>query len=661
MKKYNKYILRTIKVLMLSVFVASCSQDDVEQSMPLPDGQYPLDLTVSVEGMKSRAGGKDNWKDGDEIGVRIGSDKEIGRYTLNPDGSVNIEESANLLHWRTTSPATVQAWFPFEPQTDVSIADQSELSDFSSIDYLAATAENQNYKNTVGLTFKHQMAKVICVLRTLDSSVISDEELHNATVTFNGYTVATFAEGELSGDVFGKIVPIKNDRTHEALLVPADMAGQELFHIDFNVGGYDKSFSYIPGANCENLQPGKSYTFYVTLRRDKVVVNEISASWDGEAEEIFSEAIPLNVYFSDDLPEGFFDGYAEFSESFQGWDDEDECYKVKGNTFTISLTLDEDGGNFMKGFTVTEGIASVNRVRIENRHVFIFKVNTESVRLEYGDYMQVGDFLYTNGKWRPDIYNNTNVIGGGDVEDPEVSDSDLVDLNKNPNFGYGYDDNGEIWECIGVIFKVGPGNGDSVENYGGRLKTIHGYAVALHDVSVPAEIGNWGGGFDFLDEEMKFGVYDSYVYVYDGYTNTQNMLPIAIANKTLNDRQGEEAYWAFNRLNKYNETVKVPDYFSTWYIPSIGQLSDLYKFVGRRDRLVMAGGEELILSDVGIFPSNSVRFDSFGAKYWSSTQASRDAVWVFRFQTGQAAHSNKLGVSISSRSSLSRMRAVLTF
>ncbi|MDE6299863.1 MAG: fimbrillin family protein, partial [Muribaculaceae bacterium] len=168
MNKYNKYILQTIKALLLLGLVASCSQDDVEQNEILPAGQYPLDLTVSVEGMKSRASGKDNWKDGDEIGVRIGSDREVGRYALDKEGNVAIDKSTNILHWKTTSPATVKAWYPAEPQTDVSIANQSGLSDFSSIDYLTATAENQSYKNPVDLPFKHQMAKVRCVLNTQD-------------------------------------------------------------------------------------------------------------------------------------------------------------------------------------------------------------------------------------------------------------------------------------------------------------------------------------------------------------------------------------------------------------------------------------------------------------------------------------------------------------
>ncbi len=664
MNKYNKYILQTIEALLLSVLVASCSLDDVEQSLPLPPGQYPLDLTVSVEGMKSRALGKDSWTEGDEIGVRIGSDANLGRYTLNSDGSVNIDKSANLLHWKNTSSATVKAWYPSEPKTDVSIADQAKLSDLSSIDFLAATAENQSYKKAVGLTFKHQMAKVKCMLKSADTDEISSKELANATVTFNGCTVASFVEGELTGNYFGDISPIKSGNTYEALLVPADMRGKELFRINLKVRGYDKSFSYIPDDDYADLKPGTSYVFNVTLRRDKLVVNAISASWDGESEEISAESIPLNLY----LPKEFFDlldsGQLEISEHAKPSTEldreditpEDDKYLVDGNTFTISLTLDDDGENFIKGFNVIEGVASVNRVRLEDKHVFTFKANTESVRLEYGDYMQVGDYLYTNGKWRPDIVGLD--LSGNDDDDGEGESG-----NKNPSYGYGYDD-GEEWKCIGVIFKVGPGNGDTVENYDGRLETIHGYAVALHDAAAPDSIGNWGGCLDdgVRDAEAAIGLYYNFTDLYNGYTNTQKMLPIANDKKDKYDRFGEElAYWAFYKLNDYNETVEVPEYFSPWYLPSIGQLSDLYKFTGRRERLLKAGGEDFILSDVGIFPFGGPRFDLAGSKYWSSTQQTRDTVWVFRFQTGKPDKVTKLGVTPGSRYSLSRVRAVLTF
>ncbi|MDE6561120.1 MAG: fimbrillin family protein [Muribaculaceae bacterium] len=660
MDKYKINILRALAAILLGVGAASCSQEDFERGRALPAGQYPLDFTVSVEGLHTRANGKTAWNNGDKIGVKIGSDTEVGCYTLDSNGDVNYQKSEKILHWKTSASTTVKAWYPYAPQTNDSIKDQSKLSDFTSIDYLAATAENQSYKNTVGLTFKHQMAKVRCDLKSADVGIIPLDTLANAKVTFKGCTVASFVDGELTGSAFGDITPVKDYRSHEALLVPADMTGKELFRIDFKVGGYDKSFSYIPDGDFANLQPGTSYFFTVTLSRDEMVVNAISASWEGEKEDIISDQIPLKLYFSNDQTREIFENYAENVY----WDYGDECYKSQDNTFTISLTLDPDGENFMKGFNVTDGIVSVNRVRVEDRHVFTFKALSESVCLEYGDYVQPGDFLYSNGKWRPDIVGvDLNIGGNDDGENDEIDGEEVKGEsgNKNNFSGYGYEDS-ETWECIGVVFKVGPGNGDSPDNYD-MLETIHGYAVALHDVSAPDEIGNWGGSLEgnVKDAEAAIGLYDSFTDLYNGYTNTQKMLPIAAANTKAIDRFEEPAYWAFYKLNDYNKAVKVPESASPWYLPSIGQLYDLYKFSGRRERLLMAGGEEFILSDVGIFPPGSMKYDTFGAKYWSSTQHTRDMAWVFRFQGGKVDKLTKLGVSFSSRSSLSRARAVLTF
>ncbi|MDE5773812.1 MAG: fimbrillin family protein [Muribaculaceae bacterium] len=674
MKNYNINILHTLPALLFFVLVSSCSQDGLEQGIPLPAGKYPLDLTVSVNGMKSRADGKDKWKDGDEIGVRIGSDEEEGRYALKKEGNVDIANSANILHWKTTSPAKVKAWYPYEPQTNVSIANQSVLSDFSSIDYLVASSENQSYKNPVTLTFKHCMAKVRCVLRSANTKVISSDDLSKAAVTFKGSTVVSFAEGELTGSGLGEITSIKSNDTHEALLVPADMVDKELFRVDLNVGGYDKSFSYIPHGDYADLKPGRLYVYTVTLSRDKMVVSGITASWDGDEENVESKATPLNLT----VPENFYnpedddfyqDGDITISTNATEIDDYESYgmsrsdtgkkFSVEGSTFTITIRVkgDADRNNLMKGFVVKNGVVSVKRERKGDCHVFTYKMITENATLEYGDYMQLGDFLYSNGKWRPDIVGlNVGTGGnddvGGNDDDEGMGDDDDGEGesgNTDAGFGYGYDDDGEKWECIGVIFKVGPGNGDSPENYE-RLETIHGYAVALQDASALNEVGDWG-----LEEREEIEVYPQYTNLYDGYKNTKTILAKV---KSLTATTGA-SYWAFNKADSYNKTVELTDFPSSgWYLPSIGQLSDLYDFAGRRERIVRAGGKDFILSDRGLLPDNDV--DPIGAKYWSSTQASENNAWVFIFQ-GYGSRSNSKVSRRYNPFSRGRVRTVLTF
>lgn len=688
MMNYIINFFRTITASLLLVVLASCSQDVIDRFESLPPGQYPLGLTVSVEGMKSRADGNDYWLNASEIGVKIGEDSEVGRYEIDTNGNVDIANSANILYWKTTSPATVTAWYPAEPQTGVSIVDQSKLSDFSSIDYLAATAENQSYKNTVDLTFKHQMAKITCILTTGDKNAISEDQVKDAVVTFNGYTVASFVNGELTGSTHGDISPIKHNYTHEALLIPADMTGKELFRIDINVGGYKKTYTYTP--TDPDLKGGNNYTYNIKLTRNGLEVEEITAVWNGNDDFVKSNRVPLQVFLPEDAEfidqldwdiklSGNVTSYEQWIENNPDqWPDEwpeGNLYLVDGSTFTITMPVTEE--YIMKGFTVSEGVCSVNRVRKvdpdygPDYHEFTFKMMTETARLEYGLYVQPGDYLYSNGEWRPDFIGEKNDSEGNNEDwDNEIG---FKESNWKAFSGYGYEEGDGEWECIGVVFKAGPGVGDSPDNYD-MLETIHGYAVALHDAAEPTEIGDWGN-----DRIEDIGVYPDITYRYDGYKNTQKILQDRIIVPVLDEYNlptGEEIeidkiddrwfiegewqyyYWPFRKVKEYNEAVKLPENVSSWYLPSIGQLSDLYYLGVRRERLLMAGGEDFLLTDVGLLPQEQA--DPWGAKYWSSTQSAIELAWVFRFQLGEVYRINKIWKRYNQKNR-SHVRAVLTF
>ncbi|MDE6716481.1 MAG: fimbrillin family protein, partial [Muribaculaceae bacterium] len=253
------HILLCFAALIGCSMAVSCSQDElgIDTGTPLPAGKYPLEFTASVDGMTTRAtSGKDAWTINDEIGVRIGNG-ETGRYKITKTNGTSLE-AVEPVYWLSDARATVTGWYPYEEQTNVSITDQSGLSDFKSIDFLTAS-DDYKFDDKVSLTFKHQMAKVRCVLKSADTDDISSKEVSQATVTFNGCTEASFAEGVLTGSAFGEIVPVKSNYTHEALLVPADMTGKELFRVNINVGGYDKSFSYTPSDSYAKLKPGTSY------------------------------------------------------------------------------------------------------------------------------------------------------------------------------------------------------------------------------------------------------------------------------------------------------------------------------------------------------------------------------------------------------------------
>lgn len=136
----------------------------------------------------ARSYGKDVWANGDEIGVRIGADGNIGKYVIGENNLAKPADDDQTIYWQNTDPADVMAWYPFDAQTDVDISNQSK--GFADYDFLAATAENQSYSNPnpVSLTFLHQMAKVCCTLVPGDGITADDLADKETKVSIFGFT-----------------------------------------------------------------------------------------------------------------------------------------------------------------------------------------------------------------------------------------------------------------------------------------------------------------------------------------------------------------------------------------------------------------------------------------------------------------------------------------
>ena len=288
--------------VLLCAGLASCSQDDIPgnpQGEPLPGGEYPLMLTASVDGIRSRAAGKDAWTDGDEIGVRIGTDGATGCYKLNADGTV--KEAATPVYWQNSAPATVKAWYPYADKKVVYIYDQSK--GYANYDFLTATAENQSYRTPATLVFKHQMAKVKYILKA--GFGITDAELVTAEVGIFGYYRASFIQGALTGEsVYGSTwyMPYATSSTEgEALLVPQNMAGKQFIRVKIgNTFCY-----YTPKAeeNAGNLVAGTVYTYTITVSAYGIEVKEVTGgTWSDSGSE--AAGILVAEYAAGDLKPG---------------------------------------------------------------------------------------------------------------------------------------------------------------------------------------------------------------------------------------------------------------------------------------------------------------------------------------------------------------------
>lgn len=383
MKRSKTQWLRSLAAAMLlGTAFASCSQDDMPQTggTPLPEGEYPLTLTARVDGMNTRATGKDEWADGDEIGVRIGTDGATGRYKLNEKGTV--KEAPTPVYWQSTAPATVTAWYPYTSQNGVDISDQSE--GFAAFDFLTATAPDQNYQSSVSLKFEHQMAKVSYTLKKGDD--VTDEELSGATVILMGNTTATFVNGVLSpadSENNGEITSCYDgtQKTGAALLVPQNMTDKPFIKVRIN----GKDFTYTPSTETAgNLQAGSHTTYTITVKKDRIEVTGISASsWNDEVTEGPAGKPVFRVY----LPDGH-EQTLTFSENVE---EKAGYLEVEGNSFTISYAVTKE--NRMKGFPIAEGNGEMERTISGNDYTFAYTLRSD-MRLKYEDYIQVGDNIY---------------------------------------------------------------------------------------------------------------------------------------------------------------------------------------------------------------------------------------------------------------------------
>lgn len=574
MKRYFLYSL------LLAGALAGCSGDELEgQGSALPEGEYPLRLSAEVDELQTRAGGKDTWASGDAVGIRKEGEDRVARYVIGENNALNPATPNQTLYWRTTDPATIKAWYPYEAQTNVYIDDQSK--GYAAFDFLYAEGEG-SYNQPTTLLFKHQMAKVEYTLVCGDGITYTD--LVTATVKVYGEIRASFTEGILAAadQRDGEITSYKDGTSGSAVVVPQDMTGEPLLKVSINGNNY----IYTPETEeAGNLVAGMRNTYRITVHKDRIEVASVSGAWtDNVNEGNAAEAENYRVY----LPEG----HGRTLTYSSNVTDKGTYLEVKGNSFTLSYTV--TGQNWVKGFPIVEGLGKEKCTLSGNNYTFTYSSLRSDVRLAYEDYIKLGDYYYSDGALSSD-YNTDKT-------------------------------------CIGIVFKIGAGEGDVVSNYGNKLTVIHGYVVALQDAHT--DTGVWGTrGTDIQQLPNE----SSFTGKYNGYTNTNIV-------RGLGDYS---QYWAFQQVAAY---PTAPTNSSGWYLPSIGQLQDIYNLSDRATLFTSAGGADFKTSDEG--------------RYWSSTEEKDTDAWYYQFN-GSGANSYGKDYYILDGEKVwcnpSYVRAVLTF
>ena len=575
LKIYDRLIgWMSVSAWMLAMCCAvSCTSEQItNEGSLLPEKTYPLLFNVAVDGHESRAGGKDAWIQGDEVGVQLGSKQAVYQIT-SVANALEPKDAENTLYWENSNKALVKAWYPAEKIENRDISNQS--NGYTSFDCLYAEKE-MDFMSTgeeATLHFTHLMSKVEC-------TVNSDASLTVSKVTFFGASKLNFEAGVLTASSgLVEITPESDKGKYTAILYPRQMQNQYFIVVYLSDGS---TFVYKPTSETDgNLQAGKLHKYEI-----KVVKGEVNVSASGVSswtEEPSNQDAAQKQSYHVILPESLqSDGYVITDLS------NDKPIKVQGNSFSVSsagFSITYTETDLSKGFSILKGIGEVKRTYKEDSNIeytFSFTNLKRDLTLSYGEYIQVGDYYFND--------NTCSVLPTKDGA-----------------------------TCIGIVFHVGTGAGDSKENYAGTSLAsngIRGYVVALKDA----------GSFPWATEEGKSTQTDSNENSWNGYSNNQIVKGVDV-----------EKYPAFEACADFTPAALNS---SGWYLPSIAQLGEIRNNIDILQPMFTAVEGECLKTDGSIW-------------YWSSTQKdSENEKAVILFGEGYSVWSKIAGAYV---------RPVLTF
>lgn len=485
----------------------------------------------------------------------------------------------------------IQAWYPAEAVTAKDISDQSQ--GFADFDYLKAeTTAKFSATGAVSLSFVHQMAKVTCTLEAGNN--ITD--ISHATVSFYGYTTASFSKGDVtagSDSSNGWITPTTDK---EALVVPQDMKGQKFIRVTIS----GREYFYTPGENDANLEAGKQYNYAIKVNETGLEVTvDSSVSWtDGSNVETGDgkEATAFNVYL------------AAFTAPTNTSD-----YKVTdadGNSLTASdgvySNISSDG--------ISISLSAAESYRLKT---FLTKVNGGICKQRVSYTAASRTYTYTFYDIRSDLQ----------LSDIQVETEDASTILPDPQVGDYYYADG-TWAstlekpCIGIVFKVGAAGSDQPLNYD-QLNAIRGYAVALTDaVSSECSWGNRSQNTALADISSSDNA------DYNGYQNTKTIINGYQNTDTWDD------YAAFGAIVSYRSRVSAPANSSDWYLPSLKQLADVWEVYKNAQGNTLYDRLNSLSSD-NLFKEAAIGQNNTRGGYWTSTERKTDDAWYVRFTDGQ--------------------------
>ena len=629
--------------LLPTLLFCACTTGD---EPGLPEGKFPMTFIASVDGLTATRAttnnGTTSWQKDDPVAISKDGGTNHKEYKISDanTGAISPGDEANTLYWSKTQ-ETLAAWYPIGctigsggGSSEVSITDQH--SGFGILEnILHAPAKDYTYSSSipVAFTFRHALAKVKVTLQKGDG--MENCDLSAAAVTFMGSTAGTLGYGGMTGSGSnGEITSKKetsttngsNVTTYTALLIPKQMQGEKFIKVTVGTSTAARDYFYTPTGNTDvNLEAGKEYAYTITIKKTGLAVQmtDNGVAW-GSGTGITGDTPSTIEHHVITITNNLSNVVVKDANGTAISAQLDGTYQLPATATTFSVSYDAPSDK-KQSLVPTSGLCRLNRTLDSSaqnsgtqKHICNYSSVISDVTLALGEYVQMGDFYYSDGTWNAPFTVSANAAANG----------------TSPTI-------------IGIVLKVGKdGSGDWKDDCQYKLKdgsttmsTIHGYVLALYDANGGSTC-QWESSYTQVDHadmnrEQNTGFY--------GYKNTQAIISFNKGKSgTLSSAFPATYYATEDYETRENSKYASPANSSGWFLPSAGQCK------------YWLNNKDALLESVKKATGNS----SYNWKdwYWSSSELS-DApatnAWYMSFSYG--------GVSNDGKNRNSYVRSCLAF
>lgn len=299
--KVNFFMIATVATML-----AACSNDENEMN----NGPVEARITAGIDGPATRAIDQ-SWSQGDKIGVMVTAAANSDMTTLyqnveytvggaGTNGTFTAATGKGIFFQDASETVTFAAYSPYQTSanaatlpgtngtvTGINTQVQTDQATQETFDYLFASgataskdAPTVEFKE--GNNFKHQMARLILVLKTSETDGFTANQVFNGTYNLGGLKhdgtfnvtngTATATGGAVNDWNITNNYKVDNNsantRTYTMILYPQALGGALTFSATIADQTYTNATAIQPA-----LAAGTSYTYTITMKKTGLTVS----------------------------------------------------------------------------------------------------------------------------------------------------------------------------------------------------------------------------------------------------------------------------------------------------------------------------------------------------------------------------------------------------